>query len=169
MLDPGQAMLDGMLNADTTKDMVEGVMIASTVCELNAVVGQHGMNGVRHGFDQVAKELCRNHLGGCWMEFGEGKLRGPVDGHEEIEFALSRLYLCDVDMEIADRVAFESFLGWLVALDLRQSRDTVAQQTSVQLRTRQMWDRWLQRIEAVVQRQQRVLAKGNDGCFVFER
>jgi hypothetical protein len=36
------------------------------------------------------------------------------------------LRLGDVDVEIADGVRLEGFLGWLVAIDLGQARDAVA-------------------------------------------
>lgn len=70
-------------------------------------------------------------------------------------------------MEVADRVALEFPLRRPVALDIRQSADAVALQTAVQGRPRQVRDRWLQRVEAIVERQQRVAAEGhNNGLFL---
>ena len=45
-----------------------------------------------------------------WISSNEGELRGAVDCHEQIEFALSGANLGQVDMEVADRVAPELFL-----------------------------------------------------------
>jgi hypothetical protein len=41
------------------------------------------------------------------MQFGEGELRGPVNGYEEIEPAFGGADLSDVDVEIADRIGLE--------------------------------------------------------------
>ncbi len=71
-------------------------------------------------------------------------------------------------MEIADRVDLELLLrGRLVASDLRQSTDAVTLKTTVQRRARQHRNRCLKRIEAIVERQQRVLAKGNSKSFLL--
>ena len=93
------------------------------------------------------------------MQFDEGELGGAVDGHEQVELAFGGLHLGDVDVEVADRVALELLLGRLVAFDLRQAADAVALQAAMQGRARQVRDRRLQGIEAVVQRQQRVPRK----------
>ena len=96
-------------------------------------------------------------------ELGHGKLACAVDANEQKQFALSSLHFGNIDMEEADGVAFELMPLWLVASHVRQSRDAVTLQAPMQRRTGQMWDRWLQGIEAVIQRQQRVPAKSNDG------
>lgn len=70
-------------------------------------------------------------------------------------------------MEAADRIAFKLLLRRLVALDIRQSRDAVVLQAAVQGRWRQMRKCRLQAVETIVERQQRVLAKGNDDRLVL--
>lgn len=82
--------------------------------------------------DEVSQELGRDHLGGPLVQFDIGELAGPIDGHEEIELAFSRLHLGDVDVDVADRVALELLLGWLVAFDVRQTRNAVALQATMQ-------------------------------------
>jgi hypothetical protein len=62
MPDLGQAVLDRMLIADPVEDVVEGVFVVRHVGELDAVIGQHGVDGLRHGSDQVAQELGGDHL-----------------------------------------------------------------------------------------------------------
>ena len=64
--------------------------------------------------------------------------------------------LGDVDVEIAHRVGLELAPCWLVALYVWQPADTVALKTPVQRRAREVRNRPLERVEAVVQRQQRV-------------
>ena len=46
MLDLGQPMLDLMLVADPVEDVVEGVFVVRHVGELDAVIGQHGVDGI---------------------------------------------------------------------------------------------------------------------------
>ena len=59
-------------------------------------------------------------------------------------------------MEIADRRALELPLARLGAFDIRQAGDAVALQTAMQRGSRQVRDRCLQRVETVIERQQRV-------------
>src|SRR3546814_5241451 len=40
----GQAMLDAMLVADPVEDMVEGVFVMRHIGELDAIIGQHGVD-----------------------------------------------------------------------------------------------------------------------------
>ena len=53
MVGCGQPMVDAMLLADAIKDMLKGVLIAVAVSELDAIIGQHSMDFVRYGSDQV--------------------------------------------------------------------------------------------------------------------
>src|SRR6266849_5760155 len=77
--------------------------------------------------------------------------------------------LGDVDVEVTDRVGLELALVGLVAVDLRQAVNTVALQAAVQRRAGQVGDRRLQRVEAIVERQERVLPKGNDDRLLLDR
>ena len=72
-------------------------------------------------------------------------------------------------MKIADRIGLEFAFGRGFAFDLGQPGDPVALQTPVKGRARQMRDGGLQGIQAVVERQQGVLAEGNDGRFLLGR
>jgi hypothetical protein len=55
------------------------------------------------------------------------------------------------------------------ALDLRQLRNAMALRTAMQGRAGEMWDAGLERIEAVVERQQRMLAKNEDDRLLADR
>src|ERR1700680_4042045 len=77
--------------------------------------------------------------------------------------------LGDIDMEVADRIGLYLVLVGCVAVALRQARDTVALQAAVQRRARQVRDRRLQSGEAIVERQERVSAKGNDDRLLLDR
>ncbi len=117
MIDLGGPVLDAVLVADPIEDMVEGV--SGLVGELDAVVGQHRMDGVGNRCDQVARELGRNHLAALRMEFGIGELGHPVDGDGQAQPAFGYLHLGDIDVEEADRIALELLLRRLVTFDLR--------------------------------------------------
>src|SRR4029453_6332777 len=131
--------------------------------------GEDSMYPVGDSFDQRRQEAGRGLDVGGRMELGKGKLRRAIDCHEEVELALTGANLGDVDVEVADWVAFEGLLGCLVAGDLRQPTDTVTLEASMQGRPGEVWDGRLQGIETIVQRQQRMLAEGNDDRLFLER
>jgi hypothetical protein len=74
--------------------------------ELDAVVGEHGVDPVGHGGDEGDEEGRGGDPGGRLHQLDEGELAGAVDGDEEIELAFGGLNLSDVDVEEADRVGF---------------------------------------------------------------
>ena len=75
--------------------------------EMNSVVGEHGVDLVRHGLDQGVQEVGRDALGGLLVHLDEGELRGPVDGDEKVKLALLGADLRNIDVEVADRVGHE--------------------------------------------------------------
>jgi len=70
-------------------------------------------------------------------------------------------------MEIANGISFELLSLRLVAFHIWQSGDPMSLQTAMQCRARQMWDRWLQGIEAVIKRQQSMTPESHDHCFLI--
>jgi len=136
--------------------------------ELGAVVGQHGVDLVRHRFNQTCEELGSDAARGSRMELGEGELGHSVDGDEQMELAFLGAHLGDVDMDIADRIVAEPLLR-LLALHAGQPVDAVALEQPVQAGAGQVRDGRLQRIETVVQRQQCVLAEGDDHRLLLPR
>ena len=77
-----------------------------------------------------------------------------------MELALLRADLRDVDVEVADRVGLEARTLGLVTIDIRQSADAVTLQAAVQAGAGQVRDGGLQRVEAVVERQQGMPPEG---------
>ena len=75
--------------------------------------------------------------------------------------------LSQIDVEVAERVGLEARPLGLVTVDLRQSADTVALQAAMQGRAGQVREGGLERVEAVVERQERVTAKGDDDRLVL--
>ena len=87
---------------------------------MDAVVGEHSMDFIGHGFDEGLQEVGRGPRRGFRMQFGEGELGGPINRDDEVELALSGSNLGDVDVEEADRIGLELALGRRFAFDLRQ-------------------------------------------------
>ncbi len=157
-----EAVLDPMLLAHTIEDMgaVPDVLLASG--ELDAIIGQHDVDAVRHSLNQVAQELSRLHLARALHKTNEGELACAVDGHEEAQLALSGLHLGNVDMEVADGVRGEALPLGLVALHLGQAADAMPLKAAVQSGSREMGDRRLKPVETVIQRQQRMPSEGDN-------
>jgi hypothetical protein len=53
------------------------------------------------------------------MQLGIGKLTGAVNRDKQVELAFFRADLCDVDMEVADRIRLKLLLGRLLAGHVR--------------------------------------------------
>ena len=53
----GEPVLDAMLMADNVEDMVEGILIALAVGELNTVVGEYGVNLVGYRGEQMTIDV----------------------------------------------------------------------------------------------------------------
>src|SRR5215217_263911 len=127
------------------------------------------MHPVGHGRDHVAQEVSGDATSGFLVQFRKGKLTRAIDGHKEVELALLGPDLGDLDVEGADRIRLEPLLCGLVALGLGQARDAVTLQAAMQTGARQVRDRGLERIEAVIQRQERVPPKGNNDGLLLGR
>ena len=54
MLDLGQPVLDLMFVTDPVEDVVEGIFVVRHIGELDAVIGQHGVDCIGHSSDQIA-------------------------------------------------------------------------------------------------------------------
>ena len=132
-----QRVLDAVVPAthgEHVSDEASGgtVSVTRRQAELDAIVGQDGVDFVGHRFDESCeKGRCGDTI--CLVhQLHEGELAGPVDGNEEVELSFGGLYLGDVDVEVADRVALERLLRRFAALDLGQTADPMAQQAAMQ-------------------------------------
>jgi len=137
--------------------------------EVGSVVGQHRVHLVGYGGDEAAQEVSGGAARDLFVQFDKGELGGPVDGHQEIELALSGMDLGDINMEVAERIGLELALARLLALDVRQPGHAMALQAAMQRGAGQVGDRGLQGIEAVIQRQQGMAAEGDDDGLVLRR
>ena len=69
---------------------------------------------------------------GFLFELGEGNFRGSGDRDEQVELALFRSDLRNVDVEVADGVVGEALGLGLVALHFGQATDAVAFEAAMQ-------------------------------------
>ena len=120
MLHLGETMLNAVCFADPVEDVMEGISVTSSIGELNAIVGEHRIDGVGQRRDQIAQKLRCYHLRGSGMKLGKSKLGRSVNSYKEIELPLDGLHFGDVDMEIADRITLEPLFNRLVSPDVGQ-------------------------------------------------
>ena len=117
----GEPVLDVVGLADHVEAHLTGpggVPVAGLLGELDAVVGEDGVNAVRHGFQQVLEEFPRCTPVSLVDQLGDGELARAVDADEQIELAFGSLHLGNIDVEEANGVALEALALWLVALDI---------------------------------------------------
>ena len=121
MLDLGQPMFDAILPAAHIEHMRHvscrrAVRVARRESELDAIVGENGVDLVGDSRDQSFEEGRGRGPSRLLDQLHEGELAGAIDGDIEIELAFGGLDLGDVDMEIADRISLELFLRRLARL-----------------------------------------------------
>jgi hypothetical protein len=71
--------------------------------EVGSVVSEDRVDLVRNGGEQAAQEVRCGAARHLLMHLDESELRRPVDGDDEVEFALRGSNFGDVDMKLADR------------------------------------------------------------------
>ena len=122
MVGLGEAVLDPVRFADHVEAHlpgIGGVTVAGLLGELDAVVRQDRVDAVGHGVEEQLQEL-PSGLSVCLLnQLRHGELARSVNGDEEIELALGRPELGDIDVEEADRIPFEPLLPRLVAVYVR--------------------------------------------------
>ncbi len=116
MVGLGEPMLDAVLTADLVEAVdpvtrCPAVAVLWQVGELDAVIGQDGVQRVWHCLEQRFEERDRGRPICLVVELGEGELGGAVDSDKEVQLAFPGSDLGDVDVEVADRVDLELLLG----------------------------------------------------------
>jgi hypothetical protein len=146
MLDLGQPVINVVSGASTLEcvtpeqlsfrshlpDVRRCPALTSWISELNAVVGEDRMDGVRNSINEIVQELLRDGSCSPHVKFNIGKLAGSVDGHEEMELAFCGSDFGNVDMEVANRISLELLLRSLVAFDFRQPLDAMTLKAAMQ-------------------------------------
>src|SRR5436189_2917319 len=103
-----------------------GPGIAAGLGEMRAIVGENRVNSVGHSRDQGAQEVARNAASDPLMQLDKGELGRAIDRDQPVKLALLGSDFREVDVEVADRVAFELGASRLVAVGVGQARDAVA-------------------------------------------
>ena len=132
MVRPGQPVLDAVFLASIAKsvaasgahllagapgrwDVLTAAFLRTGMSELDAIVGEQGVDPVGHGLDQGMEEVGRDLACRLLMQLGKGKLACAVDGHEQVELAKLGSDLGDVDVKVADRIGLEALSARLLA------------------------------------------------------
>ena len=168
MVGLGQSVFDAVLEADAVKRMSaqqrrRAAPVFGQVGKLDSVVCEHGVDVVRHSRGKRFQK-CRGgtHIG-AFDQLHEGELRSAVDSHEQVELAFGSAHLGKIDVKIPDRITLKLLAARLArTFHLGQAADAMPLQASMQRGTSQPGNRGLQGIQTVVERQQCVLAEGDD-------
>ncbi len=142
------------------------IAVTGLISELDAVIGQNGMDPIRNDAQEIFEEFPGDFPIGFLNQLCDSEFAGPIDGDEDIQLAFSSLDLGNIDVKKADGSAFETLSFGLVSRDIRKPGYPVALKAAMQSRACQMRDAGLQGIKTVIQRQQRMPAKGYDHRFV---
>lgn len=94
--------------------------------------GEHRVDFVGDSERKGPEEVAGDAVGRLLVNFDEGELGSSVNRHQKVELAFLGSHLGDIDVEIADRVAFELGALWLVAVNVGQPRDAVALKAAMQ-------------------------------------
>jgi hypothetical protein len=77
------------------------------------------------------QELGSDRVCHAFVQLSKSKLGGAVNGNKEVEFAIFRSNLGDVDVKVADRIFLESALLWRPIRYLRQPAEAMPLQTAM--------------------------------------
>jgi hypothetical protein len=163
-----QPVLYPVFAANAVKAVSAGQELVRLGRELHPIVRQHGMHLVRQLVEHAPQKLGRDHAFGPRVQLCKGYFAGAVNGHKEVLAAFFGLALGETNVQVVHRVVLELLFRQALFVSVRgQAADAVALETAVQRRVRQVRNRGLQRVQAVVQRQQGMLAKGYGNSFLL--
>ena len=83
------------------------VAVSRLLSELDSIVGQNGVDLIGHSLQYAMQELLSGFPVCLLEELGYGELACAINAYEQVELAFSSLNLGDVDIKVADRIAFE--------------------------------------------------------------
>jgi hypothetical protein len=106
--------------------------VAGLLGELDAIVGENGADRARHGFEHVLQGLPGGAPVGIFNALGHDKFARAIDSDEEMELALGRLHVCDINVKERDRMALELLAPRLVPGHNRQARNVMPLLAAVQ-------------------------------------
>ena len=104
MIGFGKSMVDAMQQAGAIEGMAAkaggwSLSILWKISELDAVVGEHGVNAIRNCSDQRFEESRSSLHVSTLDQLHESELRNAVDSHEEVELAFRGANFRQIDTE----------------------------------------------------------------------
>jgi hypothetical protein len=118
MVHLGQPVLDAVLAADAVEDVLRVPDVPLARGEMDAVIGQDGMDLLGDGLDQLTQELSSFHFARVRDQADEGELARAIGGHEEAQLSFLAAEFGKVDVELADGIGAEALPGRFVSPDL---------------------------------------------------
>ncbi len=106
MLHFSQAVLDAVLATTHIEHVCHvarcrSVGVARRERELDAVVGQNGMDPIGHCLNEGHEEGGRRGSPGLSDDLHEGEFARAINGHVKVQLAFGSLNLSDIDVEVA--------------------------------------------------------------------
>lgn len=95
-------------------------------------ISENRVDLVGHYLEHVLEELPGSLSVSCCNELSNGELGCLVDADEQIELPFTGLHFRDVDVEEPDRIVLELLPLGFVSLDIRQTRNSMSLQASMQ-------------------------------------
>jgi hypothetical protein len=92
---------------------------ANQLGELEPIIGEHRVDLIADGGHQVPWDLSGGHFVGFCIQLSLGKPTGAVNRDKQAELAFFRADLCDIEMEVADRIRLKLLLARLLAGHIR--------------------------------------------------
>jgi hypothetical protein len=81
---------------------IDGVAVPGLIGELDAVIGENGVDPIGYGFQKMLEELSGHLSVRRCNELSDSEFGRSVNARKEIELTFSWLYLSDLDMEEPD-------------------------------------------------------------------
>ena len=106
-----EAMLNPVRGTNAVKEQGKGIFVPRLIGKLDAIIGQDGVDAIGHSRNEVTQELNRQWSGSLVEHLNVGELRGAVNSHKQIQLAFFRLNLGNIEVEIPNRIAFETLLS----------------------------------------------------------
>lgn len=151
MIHLGQSVFDGMFLAYAIKNRGKCPMILVAIGKLDAIVGSHRVNAVRHRSNQVAQKLGGFQFAGAFEQLDIGQRGDPINRYLKREFACFSTDFSTIPMEVAKRIFSKGLLGGFLSFPFRESADAMALQATMEGRTSQLGNTGLQRIQTIIE------------------
>ena len=175
VIGPGELVADAACSADAVEGVAAGAVctlslwVAEAVCELGAVVGKHGMDGISEGIEKALEGLGDGHAAAIGEDVDVDEAGGPFDDDEDIGGpALEAGEVLEVGVDEAERLGREALRG--ACRGGRRSGYAMTVPQAVQSRARDVGTQAaMQHLERIVERQAEPGAQFERDLLLLER